>query len=235
MVPTYSFTLKLGAEHVDFRRKYRLSSMMRLFQKCCIAHTEELGMGRAKTLDKGLLWVVLSERFLISRYPEYDEEVTVVCHPGTTLHYFFPRHLELLSSNGECLVQAASLWALIDQRTREFADPSEHGIVILGGEKGNEIMTPTRLGLGNLPNQKEILSEYSLVDINGHLNNASYLDLAMDLIPLEELKRKQAVDATLCFKKETPLGESFVLSYGQEGDAYLFSSPKFDAKIVFAE
>ena len=60
----------------------RLSVLMRLFQECCIAHTEELGMGREKTLDRGFLWVINSETIEITRLPEYDEEITLLCRPG---------------------------------------------------------------------------------------------------------------------------------------------------------
>ena len=83
----------------------RLSVLMRLFQECCIAHTEELGMGRDKTLDRGLLWVVISEMIEIQRMPVYDEEITLVCYPGKTLHYFFPRQLTVLDRNGTEIIR----------------------------------------------------------------------------------------------------------------------------------
>ncbi|MBR4446600.1 MAG: hypothetical protein IKS37_11970 [Solobacterium sp.] len=51
----YRTSLKLKNRDVDYYRRLRLSRMMELFQEASIAHTETLGAGREKTLDRGLL------------------------------------------------------------------------------------------------------------------------------------------------------------------------------------
>ena len=53
-------------------RRLRISTMFEWFQEGSITHTEELGCGREKTLDKGLLWVVTLQRAEIGRLPLYD-------------------------------------------------------------------------------------------------------------------------------------------------------------------
>ena len=50
-------------------RRLRISTMFEWFQEGSITHTEELGCGREKTLDKGLLWVVTLQRAEIARLP----------------------------------------------------------------------------------------------------------------------------------------------------------------------
>ena len=70
MISEYWRTLRLKTEHVDCFRALRLSVLMRLFQECCIAHTEDLGMGREKTLDRGFLWIVNAEMIRVRRMPE---------------------------------------------------------------------------------------------------------------------------------------------------------------------
>ena len=73
----YERKLILKAEHVDAYRNLRISVLMRFFQEVCIAHTEELGMGRNMTLDRGFLWIVNSENIQIERLPKYDEEIKI--------------------------------------------------------------------------------------------------------------------------------------------------------------
>ena len=75
----YREEILLRSKDVDLFRRLRLSRLFELLQEASIRHTEQLGMGREKTLDKGLLWVVTMQRCEISRMPEYDAEWFSVC------------------------------------------------------------------------------------------------------------------------------------------------------------
>ena len=102
--------LRLRSKDVDLHRRLRTSRLFELLQEASIRHTEELGMGRDKTLDKGILWIVGLQRAEIKRMPEYDEELLLKSWPGKTMHLFFPRFWELADMNGETLLTASSLW-----------------------------------------------------------------------------------------------------------------------------
>ncbi len=86
----FSRELRLKNRDVDMYRRLRTSRLFELLQEAAIAHTEALGMGREKTLDRDLLWVVTLQRAEISRMPEYDETVRVESWPGETMHVLFP-------------------------------------------------------------------------------------------------------------------------------------------------
>lgn len=224
----YRRTLRLKSEHVDCFRTLRLSVLMRLFQECCIAHTEELGMGREKTLDRGLLWVVISEMIEIQRMPVYDEEITLVCYPGKTLHFFFPRQLTALDRNGKEIIRIGAVWSLIDEKTRRLVDPGENGIVIEGEDRPSDIRPPLSLPDIELPfSEPGRCAVYSLVDINGHVNNTHYMDMALDTIGFDELQTLSFKTVKCVFKKEIPAGTKFDLSWGKVGDTYHFRNEYF--------
>ncbi|MBQ5950753.1 MAG: hypothetical protein IJL66_01185 [Lachnospiraceae bacterium] len=232
MSAEYRKELRLRAEHVDCFRRLRLSVLMRLFQECCIAHTEELGMGREKTLDRGLLWVVNTETVVISRLPVYDESVTLVCRPGRTMHLFFPRQMEVLDETGRVLIRVGALWSLIDRETRRIADPAEHGVFIEGDLRPDDVMPALSLPHRELSGRAELSADYSRVDINGHMNNAVYLDALTDLIEPERIGQIQRAD--LVFVKELPLGSRTELSYGEEDGVFLAHCAEFSARLTFA-
>ena len=115
----YERQLLLGSEHVDLHRRMRTSALFELLQVSSIRHTEELGMGREKTLDRGLLWVVTRMHAEVARMPVYDERITLRTWPGETMHLLFPRYYEIASEEGEVLVQASGVWSLMDAAKRE--------------------------------------------------------------------------------------------------------------------
>ena len=119
----YERQFLLRSKDVDMYRRLRLSRLFELLQEAAITHTEELGMGREKTLDKGLLWVVTMQQAEILRMPEYDETITLRSWPGETMHVFFPRYYQLRDGAGHPLVKANALWMLVDEKARRMIFP----------------------------------------------------------------------------------------------------------------
>lgn len=235
MISEYRRTLRLKAEHVDCFRALRLSVLMRLFQECCIAHTEELGMGREKTLDRGFLWIVNAEMIRVRRMPEYDEEITLVCRPGRTLHYFFPRQMSVLDRDGMEIILIGAVWSLIDEKTRQLIDPAENGIFINGEDRPEDIRPPLSLPNPELTDTVSGLkAAYSLVDINGHVNNTHCADMALDLIGIEKLRDLSVRTVKCVFRKEIPAGAVFDLNWGQTGAFYSFRNEYFALDLEFA-
>ncbi len=215
----YKRELLLKSRDVDMFRRLRTSELFRLLQEASIAHTEQLGMGREKTLDKGLLWILLLQRAEISRMPEYDENIVLKSWPGKTMHLLFPRYYSMETAAGEHLLSASAIWGLVDQNTRKMIFPEKFGIVIEGMNTGEEI------GLPSAPRRLECTESvpfkvpFSYVDINGHMNNAHYFDLVEDCIPAaadgEALKSIQVE-----YSNEARCGESFTVSWCCSGGDY---------------
>lgn len=216
----YREELLLRSKDVDMFRRLRLSRLFELLQEASIRHTEQLGMGRDKTLDKGLLWVVTMQRCEIARMPVYDERVTLSSWPGETMHVFFPRYYRLADENDHTLVSASALWMLVDANTRKMVFPDEWGVEIAGVPTGREIALPS--GLRKLPctHERDFTVPFSYVDLNGHMNNTRYFDLAEDTVPAAgEGKRLRAVGTE--YTAEARFGDALRLRWGEENGRYL--------------
>ena len=209
----YERQLLLGSEHVDCFRRMRTSALFELLQVVSIRHTEELGMGREKTLDKGLLWVVARMHAQIGRKPEYDERITVRTWPGETMHVLFPRYYEILSEQGETIVRASAVWSLMDAAARSAVFPEEHGISIPGEERGGELPWLVPVRPLDAVHRETFSVPYSYVDINGHLNNTRYFDLAEDSIPAA-VEGRPLREVTAEYNREVRLGETLSLAWG---------------------
>ena len=215
----YERSLLLGSEHVDCFRRLRTSTLFELLQTASIRHTEELGVGRDKTLDRGLLWVIVRQYVLVDRMPEYDERITLRSWPGKTLRVLFPRYYEILSERGETLVRGSAVWSLMSAESRSTVFPDEHRIEIPGVETGRELPYLTKLRTAETPNHFDFIVPYSYVDLNGHMNNTRYFDLIEDHLPaakagklLREIHTEYAAEA----KWDAALH----VAWGEENDMY---------------
>ncbi len=215
----YREELLLRSKHVDMYRRLRTSELFRLLQEASIRHTEELGMGRSKTLDRGILWMLGLQRAEITRMPAYDETVVLKSWPGKTMHVLFPRYYSLETADGEPLLRASALWTLVDAETRKMVFPDRAGIVIDGVVTGNEIRLPSPPPRLACDQERPFTVPYSCVDLNGHMNNTRYFDLA------EDVTGAAAAGRTLCeiqaeYVSEARLGQALRISWGRDGGRY---------------
>ena len=133
----YEKGYRLLSSDVDAGQRLRLSRLFTFLQEASIAHTTELGMGREKTLDRGLLWIVTLQQVQVARLPVYDEDVKLLSWPGETMHLYFPRYYRMEDRAGRTLLTGSALWALMDRESRKMVFPEDHGVRIHGetGEK----------------------------------------------------------------------------------------------------
>lgn len=144
-VMVYHRKYKILASDVDINQRLRMSTLMRFLQELSIAHTEELGCTKEKTLDRGLLWVVSRVKFKMTRAIRYDEEVTLVTWPGRMQHVLFPRYYRMFDKDGEMVLNGSAIWFLIDKVKRTILFPKQYGIEIPGICVGEELELPEEL------------------------------------------------------------------------------------------
>ena len=218
----YSIQLRLRNKDVELHRRLRTSVLFELMQEASIRHTEELGMGREMTLDRGLLWMVTLQRAEIARMPEYDEVITLESWPGDTMHLLFPRYYRVLDGKGNTLVSASALWALVDQETRRMVFPDRYGVVIEGEKTGNEIALPSPPLRAKEGVVSPFTVPYSYVDLNGHMNNTRYFDLAEDRIPVAAEGRSLR-SISVEYANEAKLSDELRVTVEREDSTYRVS------------
>lgn len=218
----YTTSLKLRSRDVDMFRRLRSSELFKLLQEASIRHTEQLGMGREKTLDKGILWVLLMQRAEIRRMPEYDEEIILKSWPGKTMHLLFPRYYCLETAGGEPLLKASAIWGLLDAKTRRVVFPERCGVEIEGMSTGEEIDLPGTIRKQDCEREEPFRVPYSFVDLNGHMNNARYCDLAEDHIGAAA-KGLLLKEIRIEYVNEVRYDETLTLRWNGEDGMFFFS------------
>lgn len=226
----YTQNKKLLAEDADMFRRLKLGTLFSWLQEISIAHTEALGAGRAKTLDKGFLWIVAGVKLHINRLPEYDDEITLSSWAGQTMHVLFPRYYVMRDKNGEILLKASAVWLLIDKTTRKMIFPAANGINVKHTVTGEEIPLPSNLCLSigdNLSNlkcerfsfkpvkrdgnslfkndavfKKNFTPLFNQIDLNGHLNNSEYVNIFLNTLGESFLTCFSLKNFDIEFKKE---------------------------------
>ena len=118
----------------------------------------------------------------------------------------------------------------MDQKTRRIVFPELYGVKIRGVHTGREIPLPTAPKMPANAEESAFTVPYSFVDLNGHMNNTRYFDLAEDRMP-KALRERSLSGVQTEYAKEAKEGETILLKSELTPDAYLLSGEQGGAKL----
>lgn len=172
---------------MNFDRYGRMqpAAILEIFQDLAISHAEELGIGRAAMLEKGVVWVVIRTKLEVLREPKYNTVVTARTWPHSLSKFSFIRDFTIRDEEGELLVKATQEWVLMNFETRRFSSAKD---VYQGPEDFDEARAfdrkPRKLPDFEVDGPPALVTAaaYTDIDVNGHVNNAVYPNFVMDAL-----------------------------------------------------
>ena len=216
---------------VDMHEHLRTSRLLEILQELAGDHVETLGFGRGYTLSRGIAWIVVRQRFEFERVPRNGETLCLRTWPGRIMHTICPRYFLITDTKGEPLIRICFVWVLLDLENRTMVSPAKYGISIDPGQPGALLPLPKPPLPLPAVQQFDFTVPYSYVDVNAHMTNARYLDLAEDAIDAPKTGR-ELKDITVEFTSELRLGETMQVRVGQEEDQYSINGEKDGKEII---
>ena len=228
----WSREVELRSKDVNLFKRLRASRLFELLQEASIAHTEELGWPRETTLDRGYLWMIAMQRIEIARMPEYGEKVMLRSWPGPMMHVLFPRQYRIDDEDGNALIRGSAIWTLVDMRTRAMASPDDHGVAIEGVTTGDELALPGTLRAEECDHEARFTVPFSYCDLNGHMNNTRYLDVAEDHLA-GPAKGRELAAISVQYTAEVRFGDTVDLRWREDDESAYLEGAR-DGKRCFA-
>ena len=210
----YKLPYTLRSRDVNMFRRLRPSQLFELMQEAATDHSELLGAGIAEIRKKDLMWVLARQHVEIERMPAYGEEILIETWPVKTVHSLYPRYYRILDREGSPIIQSSSIWILADLRGRTLVPSSVSGFEFPFENRGIEIPLPSPPRSFFVDQHISFTVPFSYVDLNGHMNNTRYFDLADNLSPAA-LAGCDPTKITVEYSAEMLLNREYELLYGQ--------------------
>ncbi len=194
----------------DHTRAARLTALCNYLQATADFHSRSLGTSMVHLEEKNLTWVYARFRIEIQHYPECYDTVTVKTWRSRMEGPLGFREFEIKNLAGSTVGTATSTVALIDRGTRKpVAIPEEFSSQFsdlpgraLGGD------------FGQLPDVAEETSSKKIfpvlmrdIDLNGHVNNVSYISWVLESSPEEILKNFRCHTLEIQYRAEAFYGK----------------------------
>lgn len=211
-------------------RALTAGDLFRLMQDIAGDDATRRGGGQSVLLSQGCTWVLVKMRVQLSRMPRTGEEVCLTTWPLRGRLGLYPRAYELSSPEGETLVHAESMWAIMDVESRSMISGESRGIELQGIEEGR-LAPMRRLTLPEGGELHDLTPTPEQIDANGHMNNAAYLDAAAALLP-EALRGKGLRAVSVDYEHEILPGRHAQVRVVRAEDTCFFEG-SMEGKVCF--
>lgn len=134
------------------------------------------------------------------------------------------RNFTLTDAAGTEFGRAVTQWAMIDLKSRSALDLSwvgdAHADAIVDAPSPTD--KPRKIREVNPAQTVEHKVVYSDIDFNRHVNTMRYIEMMIDMLPLEMLMQEAPVRFDIHFLRECRYGQTLAVGYEQRGRTALF-------------
>lgn len=219
----YTDSYLVSSTDTDAVYECRPSALFVFLQKAITGHSQQVGTSRDDVLAKyNCYWMVLRSWVRLNRPIIWEETLTVkvtIRRPTGTRIY---RDCDFYIGN-EHIGEATTVWVLANRKTKRPINLEHLPELPSENVPGAKSITLSRI---EFPDNMELHDQrklyYSDTDINGHINNTRYVDLACDAAELD--RRPHGVfmqEILIAYVNECFAGETLKLYRGKQ-DGKLF-------------
>ena len=204
----------------DFRRMIKPSALFRYVEQAAADHARAYGMDDAFFKAHHTAFLVGKQAAQITRMPLRAEKLTFVtacepCKKGS-----MKRLTRILDEAGKECALIDSRWIVVDtDHECILRQPSWHTPGYWNEDLDGELPQLVHK-CKELTPAGSWTASYSLCDLNGHVNNSFYLDIACDALPLDALRKGPLRFASIKYHREIPMGAQVAVAYASSADGW---------------
>ena len=181
----YTFESRIRYSEVDSEGILTMESLLDYFQDCSTFHSEDLGVGVDYLKQRHMAWVLNSWQIVVERYPRLCEKVEIGTFPYEFRGFLGYRNFFMKAEDGSWLARANTLWSLLNMETGKPAVPPEEMIRAYRIEPRLPMEYASRkiaIPSNGVEMEPVVIKKHHL-DTNHHVNNAQYVNMALELLP----------------------------------------------------
>jgi len=199
----------------DARGLARPVALLNFLQDAAGGHAGRLGLSVVDLGKRNMTWVLSRYHVLIHRYPALGERLEVMTWPSGRHGYFALRDFEV-SGGGGPVISATSSWMVIGLEKKQAVKVEE---VVAPGyaveKRAIEDPFASLPVLAARESEVRFRVEMGHLDGNRHVNNAVYVQWALEAVPPEVLLNRRPVDIEVSYRAEALYGEEVISAVQQ--------------------
>lgn len=193
----------------DSLKRLNVEYLSKFFQEAAWMHAEELKVGFSDLGKTGKAWVLSRVTFQIKQLPLWGEKIVLKTWPSGVNSIFALRNFEFYNEENKTIIAGSSAWLIIDIASRkpQRVEPYITSVPIVDKDNYFQVRTEKIQDVKGVARIKLFESQYTDIDMNGHVNNTIYIRWIIDSYSFEFHSSHQLEKISLNYISETGVGE----------------------------
>ena len=236
MIVENEYTVKLS--EIDKNNKATNKAILSYLEDTGGKHSNIAGYGIFDIPRTHLTWLLLEWKLQVIRRPNYAEKIKVTTWSKNSVKCYAYRDFKVYDEQGNVIALAASKWVLVDTQKGRIVKIEPDLLEKYEPELDKYAFEGEDFSKIHVPEEYQFETKYivrkSDIDVNNHMHNLNYLDLANEALTEEIYKEGQLNNVRITYKKEIKLGESVECKYSFINGKHLVIVKSQDESVLHA-
>jgi len=220
----------VGNRDIGNDHKATNKAMLKYLENIACKHSDEVGYGINTIEETKVVWILLDWKFKVIERPVYGQTIKVRTWSRTMEKCCAYRDFEIYNENGKILAVATTKWVLLDAETRKIQKISEELASKYKSEPERKVFKEDIEKIHE-PVAHEASMKLKIrrsdIDINNHVNNLNYLDLAHEILPIE-IYNQDIKNIRITYKHQTEPEETVSIYYTKQDEKNIITIKTID-------
>lgn len=228
---------RIGLKDIDKNNLLRNRAILEFLENIGSYHSDMAGYGAGYTKDTGIGWVVLGWKLKVLKRPEYGQTLEIHTWAKIGSKVCTYRDFEIYDEQKNLCAIATSKWTMLNIPKGKVVK-IDNEIMDAYNVEDKNVFPELDLGKIEVPSEFEYQTEYEVkrkdIDINGHMHNLYYLDVAYEALPEEIYRQRPFNNIRIQYKKEMKLGDKIHAKYTRKDKKHIVAIYSEDEKKLHA-
>lgn len=208
----YRESYQIKGYECDYSGKLALSKLIHIVMNASRKQDIDLCVPNIRE-EKGLAWFVIQHHIDIHTLPRQEETIWVETEAISYNKFFTVRRYSILDQQENVLVNVMTTFALISIEERKMVPIGEDVVSYYQLDPAVSMPKTKRLKVeGELQKSMRYPVRIADIDINGHVNNAVYLEWFVDTLGMAFVHEHTLSSVVIRYEKEIRWGEDVSLN-----------------------
>lgn len=226
----YSSNYKIGLEDIGVNNEVTNKALLKIMEDVSGLHSASVGYGLFEIETKKKVWMLMDWKMKVIKRPKYMDEIKAETWSRKVERIYAYRDFQIKDKDGNLIAVGTSRWIFVDIDRRRPVRLTPDITDLYESEFDKRVFEEEieDVKCEDYLFKKDYYIQRRDIDMNEHMHNLSYLDMAYEILPEDIYKSKVFDNVRIVYKKEIVYGEKVECYYSQENDRYIVTAKSND-------
>ena len=226
---SYKKDYEIGLEDIGKGNLATNIAILKMLEEVAEQNSSEVGLGIENMDDTKLAWLLLDWKFEIIKRPKYREKISIETWSRKLERCYGYRDFEVYDDKKELIARGSSKWVVIDiERGKPVRLEEKYAMKYAKYDKGYSVFEDEIEKMEEIPETDLIyIRNYEVqrrdIDVNKHMHNISYLELAYEVLPYDIYTEDTFNNVRIAYKKEIKYGDNVKCYYSNKNNKHIIT------------